>query len=54
LQVSIVRLVEATRVVLKPHGQERIGRCVFHDGKTELREGLQAQVVVGSAFVLIE
>ena len=34
LQVSIVRLVEAAGVVLKPHGKERIGRCPFHDDKT--------------------
>ena len=30
LQVSIVRLVEAAGVVLKPHGKKRIGRCPLH------------------------
>jgi|CXWL01.1.fsa_nt_gi DNA primase catalytic core len=34
LQVSIVRLVEAAGIALKPHGKERIGRCPFHDDKT--------------------
>jgi|CXWL01.1.fsa_nt_gi DNA primase/energy-coupling factor transporter ATP-binding protein EcfA2 len=34
LQVSIVRLVESAGVVLKPHGKERIGRCVFHEDRS--------------------
>jgi|CXWL01.1.fsa_nt_gi DNA primase catalytic core len=34
LQVSVVRLVEAAGIALKPHGKERIGRCPFHDDKT--------------------
>jgi DNA primase len=34
LQVSVVRLVEAAGIVLKPHGKDRVGRCPFHDDKT--------------------
>jgi DNA primase catalytic core len=34
LEVSLVRLVEAAGVALKPHGKDRIGRCPFHDDKT--------------------
>ena len=33
-EVSIERLVEAHGVVLKPHGQDRIGICPFHADKT--------------------
>ncbi|QGX39333.1 CHC2 zinc finger domain-containing protein [Permianibacter aggregans] len=33
-EVSLVRLVEAKGIVLKPHGKDRIGRCPFHDDKT--------------------
>jgi DNA primase len=32
--VSIVRLVEAAGIALKPHGKDRVGRCPFHDDKT--------------------
>ena len=32
--VSLVRLVEAKGIALKPHGKDRIGRCPFHDDKT--------------------
>lgn len=34
LQVSVVRLVEAAGVALKPHGKDVIGRCPFHDDRT--------------------
>jgi DNA primase len=34
LDVSLVRLVEAAGIALKPHGKDRIGRCPFHDDKT--------------------
>jgi len=34
LAVSVVRLVEAAGVVLKPHGKDLVGRCPFHDDKT--------------------
>ncbi|UXI68064.1 CHC2 zinc finger domain-containing protein [Tahibacter amnicola] len=34
LEVSLVRLVEASGVTLKAHGKDRIGRCPFHDDKT--------------------
>jgi len=34
LQVSVVRLVEAAGIVLKPHGKDMVGRCVWHDDKT--------------------
>lgn len=33
-EVSLVRLVEAAGIVLKPHGKDRVGRCPFHDDKT--------------------
>ncbi len=33
-EVSIVRLVEAAGIALKPHGQDQVGRCPFHDDKT--------------------
>ena len=33
-EVSVLRLVEASGVELKPHGKDRIGRCPFHDDKT--------------------
>ena len=33
-EVSLVRLVENSGVVLKPHGKDRIGHCPFHDDKT--------------------
>lgn len=33
-EVSIVRLVEAAGIALKPHGKDRVGRCPFHDDKT--------------------
>ena len=32
--VSLIRLVEASGVELKPHGKDFIGRCPFHDDKT--------------------
>lgn len=32
--VSLVRLIEAKGIMLKPHGKDRIGRCPFHDDKT--------------------
>jgi len=34
LQVSMVRLVEAAGVALKPHGKDLVGRCPFHDDRT--------------------
>jgi energy-coupling factor transporter ATP-binding protein EcfA2 len=34
LQVSVVRLVEAAGVALKPHGKDLVGRCPFHDDRT--------------------
>ncbi len=34
LQVSMVRLVEAAGIALKPHGKDLLGRCPFHDDKT--------------------
>jgi DNA primase len=34
LQVSLVRLVEATGIALKPHGRDLVGRCPFHEDKT--------------------
>ena len=34
LQVSVVRLVEAAGVVLKPHGKDQVGRCPFHQDRT--------------------
>jgi hypothetical protein len=34
LQVSVVRLVEAAGIVLKPHGKDVVGRCPFHDDRT--------------------
>jgi DNA primase len=34
LQVSMVRLVEAAGIGLKPHGRDLVGRCPFHDDKT--------------------
>jgi len=33
-EISIQRLVEVQGIVLKPHGQDLIGRCPFHDDKT--------------------
>lgn len=33
-EVSLIRLVEASGVELKPHGKDKIGRCPFHDDKT--------------------
>lgn len=33
-QVSLQRLVEASGVMLKPHGNDLIGLCPFHDDKT--------------------
>ncbi len=33
-EISIQRLVEAQSIVLKPHGQDLIGHCPFHDDKT--------------------
>jgi len=33
-EISIQRLVETQGIVLKPHGQDFIGRCPFHDDKT--------------------
>lgn len=33
-EVSLIRLVEAGGVELKPHGKDKIGRCPFHDDKT--------------------
>jgi DNA primase catalytic core len=32
--VSVVRLVEAAGIALAPHGQDRVGRCPFHDDRT--------------------
>jgi DNA primase catalytic core len=32
--ISLVRLVEAKGIVLKPHGKDYIGHCPFHDDKT--------------------
>ncbi|WP_343794269.1 CHC2 zinc finger domain-containing protein, partial [Dokdonella soli] len=32
--VSIVRLVEAAGIELRPHGKDRVGRCPFHADKT--------------------
>jgi len=29
LQVSVVRLVEAAGIALKPHGKDQVGRCPF-------------------------
>lgn len=34
LQVSLVRLVEAAGIALKPHGRDLVGRCPFHEDKT--------------------
>ena len=34
LQVSVVRLVEAAGIGLKPHGKDLVGRCPFHDDRT--------------------
>jgi DNA primase len=34
LQVSVVSLVEAAGIQLKPHGKDLVGRCPFHDDKT--------------------
>ena len=34
LQVSVVRLVEAAGIALKPHGKDRVGRCPWHADKT--------------------
>jgi DNA primase len=34
LQVSIVRLVEAAGIALKPHGKDLVGRCPFHEDRT--------------------
>jgi DNA primase len=34
LQVSVVSLVEAAGIALKPHGKDLVGRCPFHDDKT--------------------
>jgi len=34
LQVSVVRLVEAAGIQLKPHGKDQVGRCPWHDDKT--------------------
>jgi DNA primase len=34
LQVSMVRLVEAAGIGLKPHGRDLVGCCPFHDDKT--------------------
>jgi len=34
LQVSVVRLVEAAGIALKPHGKDRVGRCPFHQDRT--------------------
>ncbi len=33
-EISIQRLVDAQGIVLKPHGQDLIGRCPFHEDKT--------------------
>ena len=33
-EISIQRLVEVQGIVLKPHGQDLIGRCPFHEDKT--------------------
>ena len=33
-EVSVVRLVEASGVELKRHGENVMGRCPFHDDKT--------------------
>jgi len=33
-EVSIVRLLEAAGIALKPHGKDQVGRCPFHDDKT--------------------
>lgn len=33
-EVSLERLVESSGVTLKPHGQDRIGRCPLHDDRT--------------------
>src|SRR5690606_21385913 len=33
-EIDLVRVVEAAGVELKPHGQDLIGRCPFHDDKT--------------------
>ena len=33
-EVSLLRLVEAKGIVLKPHGKDYIGHCPFHDDKT--------------------
>ncbi len=32
--VSLERLIASSGVDLKPHGQDRIGHCPFHDDKT--------------------
>lgn len=34
LDVSMVRLVEAAGILLKPHGKDLVGRCPFHDDRT--------------------
>jgi hypothetical protein len=34
LSVSVLRLVEAAGIALKPHGKDWVGRCPFHDDKT--------------------
>jgi hypothetical protein len=34
LTVSVVRLVEAAGIGLKPHGKDLVGRCPFHDDRT--------------------
>ena len=33
-EVSLLRLVEAEGIALKPHGADQIGRCPFHEDKT--------------------
>ena len=33
-EVSLIRLVEASGVELKPHGKDKIGCCPFHEDKT--------------------
>jgi len=34
LQVSVVRLVEAAGIALKPHGKDLVGRCQWHEDRT--------------------
>ncbi len=34
LEASMVRLVEAAGIALKPHGKDLVGRCPFHDDRT--------------------